>query len=54
MTPLILSGKEEKRWSGADQGSVFLGEVRREKLAGEGEVFFLLLLSHPLCAVFVA
>ena len=41
--------REEKRWGTADQGSVFLGEVRREKLAGEGEVFlslffFLLLL----------
>ena len=45
--------REEKRWGTADQGSVFLGEVRREKLAGEGEVFlslffFLLLLPSPL------
>lgn len=40
MTPQILNGEEEKRWGRVVQGSVFLGEVRREKLAGEGEVFF--------------
>lgn len=45
MTPPILNGKEEKRWGRVVQGSVFLGEVRREKLAGEGEVFF---FSSPL------
>lgn len=32
------------------QGSVFLGEVRREKLAGEGEVFF---FSSPILRVYV-
>ena len=37
--------REEKRWGTADQGSVFLGEVRREKLAGEGEVFLSLFFS---------
>lgn len=48
MTPLILNGKEEKRWGRAVQGSVFLGEVRREKLAGESEVFY---FSSPVLCV---
>lgn len=40
MTPPILNGREEERWGREVQGSMFLGEVRREKLAGEGEVCF--------------
>ena len=51
MTFLTLEAKRKRMWATSVQGSMFWGEVRREKLGGDDEVFFF--PSPLLCVVFV-